>query len=176
MNTRRASWRAIGTNVEIVVNAGDVAAARAAVAGIIQSADSAFSRFRPGSELSQIQSRHAPARVSEMLGMAIDAGLRGAVLTDGLVDPTLGRVMRLIGYDVDFVTVARRTNGPPRFQVESVSGWRALEWDPHRRTANIPRGVELDFGSTGKALISDLAAPCRRTCRPGQRRAGGHRG
>ena len=43
-------------------------------------------------------------------------------------------------------------------QFEAVPGWQAVEFDAHLRTVRVPRGVELDLDSTGKALIVDLAA------------------
>ena len=37
-------------------------------------------------------------------------------------------------------------------------GWRTVELDPTQRTVRTAPGVELDLGSTGKALAADLAA------------------
>ena len=42
--------------------------------------------------------------------------------------------------------------------LEPVPGWQALQFDAARRALRLPRGVELDLGSTGKALAADLAA------------------
>ena len=157
MTLRRASWRAIGTNVDLLVVDGDMAAARRVVEDHIDLADSTFSRFRFDSELRAIQERHMPTRVSPALALAVDTALRAARLTDGLVDPTVGRVMRLTGYDRDFNLIASRREAAPVFRAESIPGWRAIDWDPAQRILRIPPDVELDFGSTGKALIADEA-------------------
>ena len=59
--------------------------------------------------------------VSPLLATAIAAGLRGARLTDGLVDPTVGRAMRLIGYDRDFDRLADDA-GLPGLRFEAIPG------------------------------------------------------
>jgi FAD:protein FMN transferase len=158
MSVERAAWRAIGTSVEVLVDGGDLAAARQAVEAVVEAADRTYSRFRADSELSRVcLGAAADATVSPLLARAIDAALRAAALTNGLVDPTVGRALRLAGYDVDFALVPP-TGEPIRLRVESVPGWRAVSWDRARRRLRIPRGVELDLGSTGKALVCDLAA------------------
>lgn len=151
-----ARWRAIGTNVDLCIHGLEPDPARATVERLIAQADASFSRFRDDSELNAIQ--HTPGRrvpVSETLARALDAALRAAQLTDGLVDPTVGRVLRLAGYDRDFAFV-RDHNDPPR--IEMVPGWRAIEWRSHDHLLRLPRGIELDFGSTGKALVVDECA------------------
>ncbi len=156
MTVSAARWRAIGTNVDLLVRGLDLATARAAVEQVIRDADGALSRFRADSELSAIQ--RAPGQrvtVSQTLARALDAALRAAELTDGLVDLTVGRVLRLAGYDRDFAAVRDR-NLPPR--IEIVPGWRAIEWRSEDRLLRLPRGIELDFGSTGKALVVDDCA------------------
>jgi thiamine biosynthesis lipoprotein len=88
---------------------------------------------------------------------AIEAALRGAEATDGLVDPTVGRAMRAIGYDEDFALVGHRHRGPI-VHVVPVPGWQAIDYRAVARTVRLRPGIELDFGSTGKALAADLAA------------------
>ncbi len=154
----QAAWRAIGTEIRVLVAGGPLAPARDAVARIVEAADAAYSRFRADSELSRIIAGDGrPAVVSPLLARAIDAALRAAALTDGIVDPTVGRALRLAGYDGDFGVVAARS-GPIVLRVAAAPGWRAIGWDPVRRRLRVPAGVELDLGSTGKALISDLGA------------------
>ena len=160
-----ARWRAIGTNVDLLVRGLDLTGARAAVERVIADADAALSSFRDDSELSVIQRTPGlRVAVSQTLARALDAAFRAALLTDGLVDPTVGRVLRLAGYDRDFAFVRDRSR-PPR--VELVPGWRAVEWRSQDRLLRLPRGIELDFGSTGKALVvDDCAAPSTASFRP----------
>ncbi|HEU4672893.1 MAG TPA: FAD:protein FMN transferase [Candidatus Limnocylindrales bacterium] len=153
-----AAWRAIGTEIRVVVAGGPLAPARAAVERVVAAADAAYSRFRRDSELSRIVAADGrPALVSPLLGRAIDEALRAAALTGGIVDPTIGRTLRLAGYDADFAVVEARSD-PIVLRLTAAPGWRAVEWDPARRRLRVPAGIELDLGSTGKALISDLAA------------------
>ena len=104
-----ADDRALGGSVRIVVtDPRSLRAAKAAVDGVIQAIDDAASRFREDSELSRLND--APERdvvVSPLLAQAIAAALRGAQLTDGAVDPTIGTAIKLVGYDADFAQVIR---------------------------------------------------------------------
>jgi thiamine biosynthesis lipoprotein len=153
-----ADWRAIGTGVRIVVHGGDLAAARLAVEAVIDRVDRAYSRFRPDSELLALAVRPGEWQpVGELLGSAIAAGLRAARLTDGAVDPTVGRAMRAIGYDADFEAI--RTPGAAiELRLEPVPGWRTVELSGDGRKVRVRPGVEIDLGSVGKGLAADLAA------------------
>lgn len=150
---------ALGTSVCVVVTRPDrLAAAKAAVDEVLLAVDLAASRFRPDSELSRLNA--SPGRevaVSRLLAGALAAALRGARLTAGAVDPTVGSAIRLAGYDRDFALV------PPdgaalNMSVTSVPGWQAIELHETSRVVRIPRGVEIDLGATAKALAADLAA------------------
>jgi thiamine biosynthesis lipoprotein len=158
MTVQRESWRALGTGVHVLVTGGDLAAASAAVKGVLSAVDLAYSRFRPDSELSQINAGGGRTRrVSPLLADAIATSLRAAALTDGRVDPTVGRAMRAVGYDRDFDQVSISTE-PISIRFEPIPGWRAIQFDSRARTLALPNGVEIDLGSTGKAIASDLAA------------------
>ncbi len=107
-----AVWRALGTNVHLLVTDGDLDVARAAVEETLARVDGTYSRFRADSELTRLNAAAGETlRVSDLLARAIDAGMRAAVTTGGLVDPTVGRAVRATGYDADFPVVARRTGG-----------------------------------------------------------------
>jgi thiamine biosynthesis lipoprotein ApbE len=158
MAVQRESWRALGTGVHVLVTGGDIAAASAAVREVLSEVDLAYSRFRPDSELSQINADGGRTRrVSPLLADAIATSLRAAALTDGRVDPTVGRAMRAVGYDDDFDRVRTRTE-PISIRLEPIPGWQVIRFDSRARTIGVPKGVEIDLGSTGKALASDLAA------------------
>jgi thiamine biosynthesis lipoprotein len=157
-----ASWRALGTSVDLLVDGGRLESARAAVADLLDEVDRTYSRFRRDSELSRIHARSGrEGPVSTLLGDAVAAALRAAAQTDGLVDPTIGRAMRIVGYDDDFGRIAGR-DGPPIVRFEAVAGWRVIRLDLATRRMQVPVGVELDLGSTGKALAADLAAAAAR--------------
>lgn len=151
--------RALGTSMRLVVTRPDgLNVAKAAADAVIKAIDEAASRFREDSELSRIN--HEPGRhirVSALMAQALAAGLRGARLTGGAVDPTVGSAIRLAGYDRDFADLPP-DGSPIRLCVQRVPGWQAVEFDEAARTVCLPRGVEIDLGATAKALASDLAA------------------
>jgi FAD:protein FMN transferase len=142
----------------IVTRPQALGAAKAAVDGVVGAVDRAASRFREDSELNLVNgSRGRPVNVSPLLARAIEQALRGASLTGGAVDPTVGRAMRLAGYDTDFASVAPAA-GPLRLTAEPIPGWKAIRLDVRRGIVVVPDGVELDLGATAKALAADLAA------------------
>ena len=158
MTVKRESWRALGTGVHVLVTDGDITAASAAVRAVLSDVDLAYSRFRPDSELSLINADGGRMRrISPLLASAVATSLRVAVLTDGRVDPTVGRAMRAVGYDDDFDRIRSRTD-PISVRLEPIPGWQAIQFDSRARTLCVPKGVEIDLGSIGKALASDLAA------------------
>src|SRR5262249_9200659 len=75
---------------------------------------------------------------------------------DGAVDPTIGRAVRLLGYDRDFASLP--ADRPPCIEVTTVPGWKAIRYDAARRTVVVPHGVEIDLGATAKAWCADEAA------------------
>jgi len=155
---RTVDWRALGTGVRLVVLDGDVGVARRAVEDVLDRVDRAYSRFRDDSEIVALNSRAgSPVVASPLLTDAIAAGLRAADATGGAVDPTVGRAMRAIGYDADFDRI-RNPSGKIELRLEPIPGWQTVRFSAARREVQVRRGVELDLGSTGKALASDLAA------------------
>jgi FAD:protein FMN transferase len=153
-----ASWRALGTRASVLVTEpAHLDDARTIVAGVLDEIDVACSRFRDDSELTRVnRSAGAWTAVGPLFLEALDAALRAARLTAGDVDPTIGRALRLAGYDRDFDQL--REAPPVRVRVVATPGWRAVERDPAGGRVMVPRGVELDFGATAKALAADLAA------------------
>jgi len=155
-----ATWRALGTTVRLVLEGGDMARGRKSVSDLLDQVDRTYSRFRSDSELSSLNARSGQrVPISPLLAWALAAALRGARLTHGLVDPTVGRAMRLIGYDRDFSLIdegSNRTDAPLR--LEPVPGWQCVALDARGKTVRVAAGVELDLGSVGKAFAADLAA------------------
>jgi thiamine biosynthesis lipoprotein len=161
-----ARWAALGTQAGLVVSDPlSLGAARRAVEAELDAIDLACSRFRADSELSRLNARGGrPVRVGPLLLEAVGVALRAAALTDGIVDPTIGRALILAGYDRDFALIA---DAPTRLAATRVAGWRAVSVDRAGSTVRIPRGVRLDLGATAKALASDRAAATAAVAAPG---------
>jgi thiamine biosynthesis lipoprotein ApbE len=156
---RSSAWNAIGTTIRIVVtDPSKVGAARAILTDDLAALDAACSRFRGDSELIRLEANAGqPTRVSSLLAGAIRAALRGARLTDGDLDPTLGRAMETLGYDRDFASLPVR-GGAIRVTVRHVPQWRQIELDETTGMLTVPAGVRLDLGATAKAWAADRSA------------------
>ncbi len=145
-----ASWRALGTSVQLVVT-DHLAQARGAVEGVLAAVDLAASRFREDSELSRLVP-DTWSEVSPLLARALTVARDAAEWTGGLVDPTVGMSLRDLGYDRTYELITR--DGPAVTVVRRPGGWDRIAVDGHR--AKAPYG--LDLGATAKGLAADLAA------------------
>lgn len=151
------SFPALGTTARVVVtDPGTLRTATASLHADLAALDRAASRFRADSEIRAVE--RAGGRevvVSDLLADALDAALRAAELTGGLVDPTVGTCLDALGYDRDLADVTPWTGtGTPG----PAPGWWRLGWDRSRRTLVVPRGVRVDLGATAKAFAADRAA------------------
>ena len=154
----RADWRALGTGVRLLVLDGDLAAARGAVEQVLDDVDRAYSRFRADSELMAANAAAGRTiRVSRCWRVRWPAPSTPLDALRGAVDPTVGRAMRVIGYDLDFDQLAGSSRSL-ELRVAPVPGWSAISFDRRSRELRVPGGVELDLGATGKGLAADLAA------------------
>lgn len=156
---RSADWDAIGTTIRIVVtDRTQLGSARAMLADDLAALDATCSRFRADSELMELDGTAGkPTTVSPLLAEAISAALRGALLSDGDVDPTLGRAMESIGYDRDFASVPAQ-GGAVRITVRHVPQWQQIELDEAAGLLTVPVGIRLDLGATAKAWAADRSA------------------
>lgn len=151
--------RAIGTFCSVLVTRPAMLdAARAILDDQLAAIDLACSRFRPDSELSALnRASGSPVAVSPLFATALEVALRTAEMTDGDVDPTVGRSLTSIGYDRTYASLAEDTSAltvPPAPAV----GWQCVEFDAAKRIVRVPDGVLLDFGASAKALTADRAA------------------
>ncbi len=149
-----ASWRALGTLVQLVVTEpAALPEARHLLENDLAEVDAACSRFRADSEIRALGG--GQQRISPLLAEALAVALRAARLTDGDVDPTVGAAMSKAGYDRDFQHI--EPNGPPlSLTVRKVPGWRAVRLDG--QSLILPAGVRLDLGATAKAWAADRSA------------------
>ncbi len=153
------TFSALGTTATLVVTEpAALPRSRRILDEVLADIDRSCSRFRADSDLSRVNDAGGqPVTVSPTLIDAVDVALRAARLTDGDVDPTIGKALRLLGYDRDFATVAA-TGGPLSYVAERVPGWWTVDVDHSAGTVRVPDGVQLDLGATAKALAADRAA------------------
>jgi thiamine biosynthesis lipoprotein len=154
------AFPALGTTAAVLVtDAESLTPAVTILRDELESIDRACSRFRDDSELAWVnRSAGEPVRASERLLEAVGVAIAAAVSSDGAVDPTVGRAMRLLGYDRDFREIGSQVAQLEQVRATSGIDWRAVELDVHERTVRVPAGVELDLGATAKALCADRAA------------------
>jgi thiamine biosynthesis lipoprotein len=174
-----AQWPALGSTVALrVAEPGALDDAIELVTGELERFDRACSRFREDSELSCVNARAGrPVEAGPLLLDALELALRGARLTDGALDPTIGLSLEQAGYDRDWELMdasdaerdgdlAGRAGGDgaavgagrPRLIARRRAGWRQVEVDHARGRVRIPAGTKLDLGATAKALAADRTA------------------
>src|SRR3954470_13216502 len=124
-----------------------------------------FTRFAPGSELSQLNADpRDEVPVSSVMARFIAAVVGAAEQTGGLVDATLLGEIEAAGYRTDLgaplplalalrLAPARRPAGP-----SPASRWREIEFDEAAGTVCRPPGLRLDSGGLAKGLFADLLA------------------
>ncbi len=163
MNAELASvsFPALGTTALLCVTSPEaLPAATEQLERELAEIDVACSRFREDSELVRLNASAGtgPVAVGPRLLEAVEIALDAAVSTDGLVDPTVGRTLRLAGYDRRFATVKLRDGSSFRARFAAVPGVHGVRVDRERHTIRLDRGIEIDLGATAKALAADRSA------------------
>jgi thiamine biosynthesis lipoprotein len=155
-----ATFEAIGVLNQVIVDeSGALEEAVRIATRDVAALDLACSRFRDDSELSRLNRGGGETfAVGPLLFDALEAALRAAAATGGLVDPTVGRSLSALGWDRDFAQVLVRPDEQDRFAFVPAAGWRAIQLDASTRRVRIPAGVELDLGATAKAFAADRIA------------------
>jgi thiamine biosynthesis lipoprotein len=122
-----------------------------------------FSRFEPDSELSRLnRDERTVVPISPMMRRVLQAALRAAELSGGLVDATLVGEIERAGYRADLSGTrlplpvalagagARTPAGP-----SPARAWQAIEVDRRAGTVARPPGVRLDPGGIAKGVFAD---------------------
>jgi thiamine biosynthesis lipoprotein len=125
-----------------------------------------FSRFIEDSELSVVnRDPRSLVPVTPLMARLVDAAVRAASLTGGLVDPTLAAEIERAGY-------ARHFEGdgvplrdalalaPPRAPARprASAAWRSVVVDVGAGTVSRPPGLRFDPGGIAKGLFADELA------------------
>ncbi len=153
----KAIFPAFGTTGVLVASEPDrVHVALEVVQRQVAAVDLACSRFREDSDISRVNTAAGRwVSVSELFIQALEVALGVAGVTDGIVDPTIGRALLRLGYDCDFEMMSPGGLLPAP---EPVPGWRQVHINRRTSCVRVPRGVSIDLGATSKALTADQAS------------------
>ena len=152
--TASSEWPLWSTTARLVVTDPDLLAeSRRIVDSCLARIDDAANRFRDDSEIRRLGP--GTTRLSPVLDDLLQQALLVAELTEGDVDPTVGRALRDLGYDRD-LRLVMDDGVPVQAHVRRVPGYRTLTL--RDGTITMPEGVELDLGATAKAVAADRAA------------------
>ena len=179
----RTAFHAMGSKISVVVDAppsgdsGGSAAVRAMlgeVRGWFLGWERCLSRFRPDSELSQLNRQAGqPVQVSTTLWEVLQAALEAARQTGGMVTPTILPAVEAAGYDRSFEQIANATGqhvgeedihlmGEVDHRIigcrSGENAWREIEMDTSTRSVRLPIGLRLDLGGFAKGWAADQAA------------------
>lgn len=149
-----AERAALGTTARLAVwPTENLDAALGAVDSVLSALDRQASRFREDSEISWVhRSGGGRFMLSNGFAEAVSVALEAARWTGGLVDPTVGDALILLGYDRDFATIDPERGESVRAPVP-VPGWQAVRLEGP--ILILPDGIRLDLGATAKGLGSD---------------------
>jgi thiamine biosynthesis lipoprotein len=119
-----------------------------------QKVEQACSRFSSDSELMQAcRWIKTPVPVSPLLFEPLKFALEIAKWTDGVFDPTVGKVMEEHGFDRHYLT-GQRVESPP---ADSVT-YKDIVLNEQDRTLYLRKPMVIDLGAVAKGFAIDLAA------------------
>jgi thiamine biosynthesis lipoprotein len=166
----RGSFDCFGGECTVIVADGDERDANAALdrckRGLL-AWHAQFSRFESASELSALnRDPRSTVPVSPLMRRVVQAALRAADDSGGLVDPTLIDELEAAGYDRSLGTGGAiplqdaLATAPTRRQAAPDSRARYVQIDVDRRAGTVsrPPGVRLDPGGIAKGVFADELA------------------
>ncbi len=155
---RRASFKALGTSIEVLVTEPEELDEVAEhVRRCVDEIDLTFSRFRSDSELSHLEKGGSkPQRASALFLELIDLAYKATESTDGWFDPTVRDALEALGYDRSIEQL--EAFGPGAERPHRQAGeWYLINYDRRRGLIELRDGVRLDFGGIGKGFAVDYA-------------------
>lgn len=155
---QQRSFSAMGTTIELLVETDNAEQHFDAAVAEFERLEQVMSRFRPTSELSQLN-RDSVIDASQDLAEVVELALAARERTYGRFDPTVHDALVGAGYDRTFAEID--PDGPA--MAARCGGGVAVEG---RRIALAP-GCRLDLGGIGKGFAAErvaqvlaLAGPC----------------
>lgn len=153
----RRQFRAMGTEIELVLDAPASAGAFAAIAEAEQELrrlERLLTRFEPESELSRLNRRGAMVVGPELLEL-VELSLAARERTGGRFDPTVHDALVAAGYDRTFDLVEASGDSPVGVAGRCAGG---VSIDASASVVALEPGVRLDLGGIAKGYAADRAA------------------
>jgi FAD:protein FMN transferase len=157
---RKISFLAMGSQIHAFIDDDGVQAAWALekVPGWFEAWEQSLSRFRPNSELSQVNAAGgAEVTVSPTFWEVLSISLQEAYWSGGLVVPDLLPALEDAGYDQSFDTLLASNNAreDTKIQVRETHApfwhaWTQISTDPQSMAIRLPAGMRMDFGGIAK--------------------------
>jgi thiamine biosynthesis lipoprotein len=144
------SFRAMGTTVELFVDASGAESALGAAQEVFERLEMLCSRFREDSELSRLN-RDGALEASSELARVVELALEARERTGGRFDPTVHDALVAAGYDRSFELLASggRDHGAARCAGAVRVRGDSIELEP---------GFRLDLGGIAKGYAAEQAA------------------
>lgn len=146
----RRTFRAMGTEIDLLVDASGATAALSAAEDEFHRLEAILSRFRQDSELSLLNRAGRLDPGPDLLRVT-ELALAAREDTGGRFDPTVHDAVVAAGYDRTFESIA--ADGPEP-EARACGGEVRID----RGAIELDDGVRLDFGGIGKGYAADRAA------------------
>lgn len=152
-------FRAMGNTIQVWLETDyDANHILQQVSGWFEEIEAVLSRFRPQSELSQLNARSGEwVRVGDVLFSAILAARHAAEATDGLYNPLVLPALLGIGYTQSFENLERDQTTSTDWE-GTIPAWDSLEIDMERTAIRLPYGSTIDLGGIGKGWAAEWVA------------------
>jgi thiamine biosynthesis lipoprotein len=155
-NWQSHTFRAMGSTITLWLDTDeDADAAFAHGEQWFHEAEQQLSRFRIGSELSQLNRRTEQwVEVSALLYEIASRAFDLAQETGGLFDPTLLHALQQAGYDRSFEHIGEGSH-PRSIPYALIGKWSGVRLDDRRKAIWLPSRSGLDLGGIAKGYVAE---------------------
>jgi thiamine biosynthesis lipoprotein len=168
----RHRFRAMGTEVELLVEADEAATGLAAAEQEFHRLEALLTRFRADSELSRLNAA-GTLEAGPDLVRVVELALAANERTGGRFDLRVHDALVAAGYDRSFELVPPEADDPARREESLPETHRHVGIQVHESVIRLDEGVRLDLGGIGKGYACERAAEILATAGPCLVNAGG---
>jgi thiamine biosynthesis lipoprotein len=148
------TFRAMGCQINIWLETDSDGSILQQASTWVEEMEACLSRFRPESELSQLNTHLGEWQpVSPALLANVMAAKHGARLTDGLYNPLVLDALAAAGYERSFEHLG---SGPASSGVPAVADWRDIQIDAQEERVCLP--ARIDLGGVAKGWAAQTIA------------------